>query len=313
MSSSTQDVIQLLEKAEDYPQWVVHTEGILKQKNCIFAIQDNIAAITYQTVKRKYLEMGFTEANLKDEQIFTKVGADVEKQSLLMLKAEGIIQMRVAPQHHTLISTRTAGDMWRILKIKFQDIAPMSITDTLYNMNSKKMTNYENVTQYCAEYEKALNSIKGMIDEDSELNAKGAEQVLQGYLLRNVIEDYLPLIAQLRRDWITGRSNLTTACRSITAYSISRPERKALHINASRTGVAGNNGKAPPGTCTFPECVRRGRTSHLLEKCFQKYPNLRRQTYPLESMKTRGTRTSDSKTETVPTSTVSTDLPTVSS
>ena len=93
MSSSTQDMIQLLENAEDYPQWVVHTEGILKQKNCIFAIQDNIPAITYQTVKRKYLEMGFTEANLKDEQIFTKVGADVEKQSLLMLKAEGIIQM----------------------------------------------------------------------------------------------------------------------------------------------------------------------------------------------------------------------------
>ena len=256
---------------------------------------------------------GFTKANLKDEQIFTKVGDDVEKQSLLMLKAEGIIQMRVAPQHHTLISTRTAGDVWRILKIKFQDIAPMSITDILYNMNSKKMTNYENVTQYCAEYEKALYSIKGMIDEDSELNAKGAEQVLQGYLLRNVIEDYLPLIAQLRRDWITGRSNLKTACRSITAYSISRPERKALHINAFRTGVAGNNRKAPPGTCTIPECVRRGRTSHLLEKCFQKYPNLRRQTYPLESMKTRGTRTSDSKTETVPTSTVSTDLPTVSS
>ena len=200
MTNSLQDKVLLLEKAEDYSQWGTHTEAILKQKDCIFAIQDNIPVISYQIIKLKYLGMGFTDAHIKAEQIFTKVGADIEKQNHLMLKAEGIIQMRVAQQHHTLLAIKSAGEMWRTLRTKFQDIAPMSITDILYNMSFKRKTEYRSAVKYCAEFENALNSIKGMIEENSELSEMGAEQVLQGYLLRNVSDVYLLLIAQLRRD-----------------------------------------------------------------------------------------------------------------
>ena len=55
----------------------------------------------------------------------------------------------------------------RTLRTKFQDIALMSITDILYDMSFKRMTEHESAVKYCAEYENALNFIKGMIEENS--------------------------------------------------------------------------------------------------------------------------------------------------
>ena len=202
-----------------------------------------------------------------------------------MLKAEGIIQMRVAQQYHTLLSFKLAGKMWRTLRTKFQDIASMSIIDILYNTSFKRMTEYKSAVKYCAEYENALNSIKAMIEENSELSKRGAEQVLQGYLLRNVSDVYLPLIAQLHRDWLTGKANLTVACRAITSYSVNIFDKKAFHINVSSV-----NDKTPPGTCTFSECICKRTTAHTPERRWQKYPE-KRPKFPLKSMKTSGTQT----------------------
>ena len=127
-----------------------------------------IIFILIQKIKFFFIKYS-TDAHIKAEQIFTKVGADIEKLNHLMPKAEGIIQMRVAQQYHTLLANKSAGEMWRTLRTKFQDIATMSITEILYNMSFKRMTEYESAVKYCAEYEKALNSIKGMIEENSEL------------------------------------------------------------------------------------------------------------------------------------------------
>ena len=90
---------------------MIHTKIALKQKNCIFVIQNSISVITYQTIKRQYLKMRFIDDNLKNEQIFIKVDVDVKKQNYLMLKIESIIQQRVAEQHHTLLISKNAEQM----------------------------------------------------------------------------------------------------------------------------------------------------------------------------------------------------------
>ena len=183
----------------------------------------------------------------------------------------------------------------------------MSITDIFYNMSIKRMTDYESAVKYCAEYENALNSIKGMIEENSELSDMGVEQVLQAYLLHNVSDFYLPLIAQLRRDWLTGESNLTVACRAITSYSVNMFNKKAFHTN-----VSSRNDKTPPGTCTFSQFVSKGTTAHAPVRCWQKYPE-KRPKFLLKSMKTRGTKASVSKSETLSMSLTITNVPTVNS
>lgn len=51
--------------------------------------------------------------------------------------------------------------------------------------------------------------------------------------------------------------------------------------------------RPPKGTCTYPDCVKRGITSHFIENCYIKHPELRpaRPKSSLRQMKTKGSKT----------------------
>ena len=118
-----------------------------------------------------------------------------------MTKAIGIIHGLVAECHYSLIENKNAAEMWKILKDRFQDIAPMSISNIILKVSFKKMTDFENTSLYCAEYESALIKIKGMLDDKAKVDVHTVEFMLQGMMLGNTTDVYSPLIAQHRRDW----------------------------------------------------------------------------------------------------------------
>lgn len=46
--------------------------------------------------------------------------------------------------------------------------------------------------------------------------------------------------------------------------------------------------RAPKGTCTYPECIKKGITSHFTDHCFFKYLGLRRPKYTLQQITPKG-------------------------
>ena len=102
-----------------------------------------------------------------------------------MTKAIGIIHGLVAECHYSLIDNKNAAEMWKILKDRFQDIAPMSISDIILKVSSKKMTDFETTSLYCAYYESALNKIKGMLDDKAKVDVHTVEFMLKGMMLGN--------------------------------------------------------------------------------------------------------------------------------
>ena len=99
-----------------------------------------------------------------------------------MTKAIGIIHGLIAPCHFNLINNKIAAEMWATLKTRFQDVAPMSITDVILRVSAKRMRDFETVGQYCAEYDGAFNQIKGMLVDGAKVNIASIEFVLQGML-----------------------------------------------------------------------------------------------------------------------------------
>ena len=198
----------------------------------------------------------------------------------------------VAECHYSLIDNKNAAEMWKILKDRFQDIAPMSISDIIRKVSSKKMTDFETTSLYCAEYESALNKIKEMLDDKAKVDVHTVEFMLQGMMLGNTTDVYSPLIAQLRRDWTHETTNLSEAMKTIVAYSVNMKNTNALHIS-----TPDSRGRAPLGTCTFSECVERKNTRHWPDTCWQKFPQLKRHRSSLESGRANKQKTTSSETK----------------
>ena len=264
INSSTEKP-HLPENSELYSAWASYTRGILLKNNCDTAILEIQPEISLNSIRESLIVSGFTPASLTTRILVKELRDDKNRQKTEMTKAIGIIHGLVAPCHYNLIYNKTAAEMWAILKNRFQDVAPMSITDVILRVSTKKMRDFDTVIQYCSEYDDAFNQIKGMLIEEIKVNVDSIEFVLQGMLLGNCTDKYDPLIAQLRRDWTHDTTNLSETTKILIAYARNLTV-KAFHTSAS------NRGRAPIGSCTVPECVNRNRTRHWPDECFRNSP-----------------------------------------
>ena len=286
------DTSHLLEKAERYSAWASYTKGILLKNNCEGAILENQSEITAETIKEGLIQACFDAKGLSVSILVKELRDEKNRQKAEMTKAIGIIHGLVAECHYSLIDNKNAAEIWKILKDRFQDIAPMSISDIILKVSSKKMTDFETTSLYCAEYESALNKIKGMLDDKAKVDVHTVEFMLQGMMLGNTTDVYSPLIAQLRRDWTHETTNLSEAMKTIVAYSVNMKNTKALHIS-----TPDSRGRAPFGTCAFSECVERKNTRHWPDNCWQKFPQLKRHRSSLESGRAKKQKTTSSETK----------------
>ena len=54
----------LLDKADDYPAWVMYTTGLLRQKNCAWAISTP-PTITLASVRNELVQQGCRETTMR--------------------------------------------------------------------------------------------------------------------------------------------------------------------------------------------------------------------------------------------------------
>ena len=76
----------------------------------------------------------------------------------------------------------------------------MNISDIILKISFKRMIEFESASQYCVEYEAALNNVKDMLGDKIKVNVHIVKFILQEMMLDNTSEQYFSLVAQLRRD-----------------------------------------------------------------------------------------------------------------
>ncbi|MCJ1265444.1 hypothetical protein MMC22_005322 [Lobaria immixta] len=214
----------VLETPEDYPQWTVHTLGLLQQKCCADAIQP-LVPITVNAVREDLVQSGFTATQLTVAMLVEIVHDRKDKQKVRLSKAAGIIIRQVAERHQHLLVKKEPHQMWETLKERFQDASPWSLTNALLQLSRKKMSDYTSAHEYCSAYGKVLSETIGMLREDFHLDPKGIEVIVQGFMMSNAEEIYAPLMAQLRKDWKNGTVDFTEASKAIINYPVTKRTR----------------------------------------------------------------------------------------
>lgn len=154
--------------------------------------------------------------------------------------------------------------------------------------------------EYGNKYQEAYDAICNMIPGDCELSAKGAAMILQAGLLTGMGDEYSSLVSSMESEWVSGKTDLTSSILGLTRFAEIRkenaktgdPAQASALLTAKPAPRTGGN-RAPPGTCTFPDCIKKALTTHYPDRCFLKFPELRdelRTKYTLQQMKPKGSK-----------------------
>lgn len=119
------------------------------------------------------------------------------------------------------------------------------------------------------------------------MSRRTIEMTLQGSLLRHLGQNYSALVSAIETGWTEDTTNLSdTILRVIRHAEIQKGNALDNAAEPPKVMVT-NTQRAPKGTCTTPECVERGVTTHYNDRCWVKNPELRAK-YSLKQMKPRG-------------------------
>lgn len=110
--------------------------------------------------------------------------------------------------------------------------------------------------------------------------------LLQAALLTNMGPEYAGIASTIETEWKTGSTDLEgTILRLIKFEDIRRGDSKTKELPTILASSNPSSLRAPKRTCTNPDCVKKGITSHYIENCYLKYPELRpRAKYSLRQM-----------------------------
>lgn len=124
--------------------------------------------------------------------------------------------------------------------------------------------------------------------------------ILKAGLLTGMGDEYSDLVSTMESEWVTGNTDLANSILRLTKFADIRKENaKSLGpaqtlalLTAKPTSKPGGN-RAPLGTCIFPDCIKKGLTTHIPDRCFLKFPELRnehRAKCSLQQMKPKGSK-----------------------
>ena len=212
-------------------------------------------------------------------------------------KAEGIIKNSVASKHQAAIEGKEAKEMWETLQTKFQYISPMSISRLILETTKLRLSDCTDIHEYCSKYQEAYDTVCGLIPTDSEIPAKGAEELLQAGLLTGMGNEYLGIVSMMETEWKMGNKNIAESTKKLIRFAEIRKENdqtpgqsgtpKQSALFTSKPPKPSN--RAPLGTCTNPDCIKKGNTQHYTDRCFLRYPEVRPK-HSLHQMRTKGSR-----------------------
>ncbi len=137
----------------------------------------------------------------------------------------------------------------------------------------------------------------GLILTEFELSAKRAELILQAGLLTRMENEYSGIVSIMEIEWKIGCTNIAESTQKLIWFAkIRKDENQAWRQTGTpqqsaflTSKLAKPSNRAPLGTCTNPDCIKSGNTTHYTDRCFLKYPELRPK-HSLHQMRTKGSR-----------------------
>ena len=76
-------------------------------------------------------------------------------------------------------------------------------------------------------------------------------------------------------DWKSDHSDLAEVSRAITSYAGHMKEKSKALVMANPQKRKQQHLRVPDGTCTTPECIAKGQTNHIKDRCWTLHPELR--------------------------------------
>ncbi len=220
-----------------------------------------------------------------------------EKKDFLtaLSKSAGLIKELVDKSLHPPLSEKSVVEMWTILEKRFQHISPMSVTRIFLDECAVKISDCNDIIDYTSRYQIAFDKLLSLLNTESWMSKKTIEMTLQGSLLRHLGRDYAALVSVIETNWKEETTDLVdTILRVIRHAEINKGNDKD---NADVKVLAANIYRAPKGTCTTKECIKRGVTTHYTDRCWVLHLELRAK-YSLHQMRPRGSNRNLKKTNT---------------
>ena len=286
----------ILQGSENYTLWRSYILGELKQKNCAWAVTGKPEP-TKESVRSDIIAMGFKPTEMTAQALWTALSTEIKEHRASLSKAEGIIKNSVASKHQAAIEGKEAKEMWETLQTKFQHISPMSISRLILETTKLRLSDCTDIHEYCSKYQEAYDTVCGLIPTDSEIPAKGAEVLLQAGLLTGMGNEYSGIVSMMETEWKMGNTNIAESTKKLIRFAEIRKENdqtpgqsgtpKQSALFTSKPPKPSN--RAPPGTCTNSDCIKKGNTQHYTDRCFLRYPELRPK-HSLHQMRTKGSR-----------------------
>lgn len=284
----------ILEESENYTKWRSYILDKLQQRNCNWAITERLPP-TKESLRRAAEKMGFSPAEITSQTIYTTLTIKLKEYQAALKKVEGVIKNSVAHKNQPNLKGKTAQEIWKILKTKFQHISSMSILRLILDTTKIQLSNCTDIHNYCGKYQEVYDAIYSVIGDKCELSSKGGQMLLHAGLLTGMGDKYSSLISTLESEWKEGETDLANSILRLIQFSnIQKENAKTANkaspsalLTASPSKPASH--RAPPGTCTNQGCIDKGVTAHYTKRCFLKYPKLRAK-YSLRGMKLRGSR-----------------------
>ncbi len=190
-----------------------------------------------------------------------------EKYDKVMSKAVGIISKLVSDLHQLIIEGKTPQEAWAVLQERFQHINPMSTSRLIYEANTKKLFDFQNVYKYTSHYQASFDKVLSLFTETSSYMQKSTEIYFQATMLINIGTNYSALVSAIQKDWKNETTNLAEAVLQIIRHFEFMEGNKKTHnvMQTSSSNLLTN--RALKDSCTNLECVEKGLTTHYTNCC----------------------------------------------
>lgn len=281
----------ILESAEDYPRCRSYTISELQEKNCDWTITSRPEP-TKETIKANLKGLGFLALDFSAQALYTSLSTEIKEHRAAIKKGEGIIRKSVAHKNHPILERKTAQEMWTVLKDRFQRVSSMSTSRKLLETAKTKLLDCKDIHNYTSVYQAAYDHICGQTTSESDLTTKGASIFL------NMGNEYAGIVSTVESEWKNGTTDLErTILRLVKYEAIRKGNDAAVEESIKVTARLSSSHSSKPeslraskATCTNPECIKKGITSHFTDHCFLKHSELRRPRYTLQQMRPKGSK-----------------------
>lgn len=127
----------------------------------------------------------------------------------------------------------------------------------IYEATVKKLSEFKGVLEYTSSYQAAFDKVAGLLLETFPYTRSSIKAYFQASMLMNIGSEYSNLVSSIQKDWKDAETtNLSeTILQIIRHFEFIK---SSTQDNVLRVTTSGGAHRAPKGSCTNPECLKKG-------------------------------------------------------